>query len=294
MAIETPPINSVDVAQVERAVQEDPAGPAAPVALVVPEGPADPVAPVALVVPESPAVPAVPVALENPAVPVALENPAVPVVLVALENPAGPTKDPWHVLRAAPAVSLGRQRSPAAAISAVINPPEAVAATTPSVVGDHFVDTTNKKEYVAYKKYPNSLFAKKEKIVPIDINQATQEDLIKINGIGEAFATRILKQKESLGGFVSMEQMNEVWGLTPEVIENLNTHFKVSVLPSLKKIDINNVSLKELSQFPYFKYPLAKQILIFSSMNGDIKGVGDLVKIKDFPVGFATTSDESN
>ena len=143
---------------------------------------------------------------------------------------------------------------------------------------------TNKKEYVAYKKYPNSLFAKKEKIVPIDINQATQEDLIKINGIGEAFATRILKQKESLGGFVSMEQMNEVWGLTPEVIENLNTHFKVSVLPSLKKIDINNVSLKELSQFPYFKYPLAKQILIFRSMNGDIKGVGDLVKIKDFPV----------
>ena len=130
MAIEILPINSVDVAQVKRAVLENPA---APVALAVPEGPADPVAPVALVVPESPAVPAVPVALENRAVPVALENPAVPVVLVALENPAGPTKDPWHVLRAAPAVSLGRQRSPAAAISAVINPPEAVAATTPSV-----------------------------------------------------------------------------------------------------------------------------------------------------------------
>ena len=81
-----------------------------------------------------------------------------------------------------------------------------------------------------------------------------------------------------------MEQMNDVWGLSPEVVENLNTHFKVLVLPNLKKIDINNASLKELSQFPYFKYPLAKQIVTFRSMNGDIKNVEDLIKIKGFPV----------
>ena len=127
-------------------------------------------------------------------------------------------------------------------------------------------------------------FAKKEKIVLIDINKASQEDLIKIYGIGEAISLRILKQKESLGGFVSMEQMNDVWGLSPEVVENLNAHFKVLVLPNLKKIDINNASLKELSQFPYFKYPLAKQIVTFRSMNGDIKNVEDLIKIKGFPV----------
>ena len=78
--------------------------------------------------------------------------------------------------------------------------------------------------------------------------------------------------------------MNDVWGLSPEVVENLNTHFKVLVLPNLKKIDINNASLKELSQFPYFKYPLAKQIVTFRSMNGDIKNVEDLIKIKGFPV----------
>ena len=87
---------------------------------------------------------------------------------------------------------------------------------------------------------PFSFFiAKKEKIVILDINQASQEDLIKIYGIGEAISLRILKFKESLGGFVSMEQMNDVWGLSPEVIENLNTHFKISVSPTVKKIDIN-------------------------------------------------------
>ncbi|MNF40987.1 Helix-hairpin-helix motif protein [compost metagenome] len=148
-----------------------------------------------------------------------------------------------------------------------------------------FPDWVNdRKGTKEFKKYDHTAFAKKEKIVPIDINQATQEDLIKIYGIGEAISLRILKQKESLGGFVSMEQMNDVWGLSPEVIEKLNIHFKVSRLPDIKKIDVNNASLKELSQFSYFKYPLAKQIITFRSMNGDINNIEDLIKIKGFPV----------
>ncbi|MDI5893462.1 ComEA family DNA-binding protein [Flavobacterium algoritolerans] len=142
----------------------------------------------------------------------------------------------------------------------------------------------NKKEFKEFKKYPNQAFAKKEKIVLIDINQASKEDLIKIYGIGEAISLRILKQKESLGGFVSMEQMKDVWGLSPEVIENLNTHFKVSVLPNIKKIDINNASLKELSQFYYFRYALAKEIVSYRSMRGNINNIEDLTKIKGFPV----------
>lgn len=142
----------------------------------------------------------------------------------------------------------------------------------------------NKKEFKEYKKYSNMAFSKKEKVVIIDINQATQEDLIKIYGIGEAVSLRILKFKESLGGFVSMEQMKDVWGLSPEVIENLNAHFKVSALPNLRKVDINNASIKELSQFPYFNYQLAKQIVTFRSMNGDFKNVDDLTKIKGLSI----------
>ena len=142
----------------------------------------------------------------------------------------------------------------------------------------------NKKEFKEYPKYPNMAFAKKEKMVIIDINQATQEDLIKIYGIGEAISLRILKFKENLGGFVSMEQMNDIWGLSPEVIENLNTHFKISALPTVKKIDINNASIKELSLFPYFKYPISKNIVTYRSMNGDIKNSEDLTKIKGLSI----------
>jgi DNA uptake protein ComE-like DNA-binding protein len=127
-------------------------------------------------------------------------------------------------------------------------------------------------------------FVQKGKVVLIDINKATQEDLIKIFGIGEVTSLRILKLKESLGEFVSMEQMKDVWGLSPEVIDNLNVHFKVFAFPNIKKIDINNASIKEISQFPYFRYALAKQIVIFRSMNGNIKNIEDLTKIKGFPV----------
>lgn len=138
----------------------------------------------------------------------------------------------------------------------------------------------NKKEFKNYKNYSDKAFAKKEKIIIIDINLATKEELIKIYGIGEAISNRILKFKESLGGFASMEQMKDVWGLSPEVIENLNAHFKVLAQPNLKKIDINNASIKELSQFPYFNYQIAKQIVTYRSMNGDFKNYEDLTKIK--------------
>ena len=142
----------------------------------------------------------------------------------------------------------------------------------------------NKKEFKNYKEYPNKAFAKKEKVIIIDINKATKEDLIKIYGIGEAISIRILRQKESFGAFVSMEQLKEVWGLSPEVIENLNTHFKILALPDIKKIDINNASIKELAQFPYFNYQLAKQIVTYRSMNGDFKNVADLTKIKGLSI----------
>jgi DNA uptake protein ComE-like DNA-binding protein len=149
----------------------------------------------------------------------------------------------------------------------------------------------NKKESNKFKKYTNSAFAQKEKIVVVDMNRATKEDLIKIYGIGEAISLRILKQKEALGGFVSMEQMQDVWGLSSEVIENLNAHFKIITLPEFKKIDINNASLKELSQFYYFRYALAKEIVTYRSMKGDFNNIEDLTKIKGFPVDKAKIID---
>ena len=147
-----------------------------------------------------------------------------------------------------------------------------------------FPDWVENKQNGGFKKYSKFGYKEKTKAIKIDINLATKEDLIKVYGVGEVIANRIIAQRNSLKGFVVMEQLNEVWGLSPEVIENINSQFCVSKAPELELIDINNASLKELSQFIYFKYALAKQILIYRSMNGDFKNIEDLSKIKGFPV----------
>ncbi len=123
-------------------------------------------------------------------------------------------------------------------------------------------------------------FPKKEVAAKTDINAATKDDLIKVYGIGPALSERILKFRESLGGFVSIDQLSDVWGLSPEVIEQLEKRYLVTVMPSVKKVDINGASIKELSAFPYFRYPISKEIVAFRSMNGPFKDVADLAKIK--------------
>ncbi len=137
-----------------------------------------------------------------------------------------------------------------------------------------------KTAWVDYSKINQE---KKQKTIKIDINKATKEELMKIYGIGDAISDRILKQKTLLGSFVSMEQMEDIWGLSPEVIEKLQEGFAVLENPQPKKIHINNASVKELGQFPYFRYPISKNIVTFRSMNGDIKKE-DLTNIKGFPL----------
>lgn len=139
----------------------------------------------------------------------------------------------------------------------------------------------NKKN--GYQPFPKKDFSKPEKIAVLDINQATKEDLMKVYGIGDKISDRILEQKQKYGAFVSMEQMNDIWGLSPEVIEKLNASFIIKSSANSIKININNSSVKELSQFPFFRYQLAKEIVIYRTMNGNIT-IEDLSKIKGFPV----------
>jgi len=140
----------------------------------------------------------------------------------------------------------------------------------------------NKKAGYGNNKFQNDF--KKEKLPVIDINLATQEDLKRIYGIGDGLSERILKEKDKFGGFVSMDQMHDIWGLSPEVIEKLTISFSVKAVPDVNKIRINDASLKELMQFPYFRYSVAKAIITYRSMNGKIANAEDLTKISGFPV----------
>ena len=147
-----------------------------------------------------------------------------------------------------------------------------------------FPDWVNQRNQKKNSFFKTTLPFKKEPKPILDINLATAEDLKKVYGIGDGLSARILKEKEKFGGFVSMDQLEDVWGLSPEVIEKINESFAVKGIPDLEKLNINKANMKELMRFPYFRYPLAKAIVTFRSMNGEIKNTADLAKISGFPV----------
>jgi len=146
-----------------------------------------------------------------------------------------------------------------------------------------FPDWVKNKKSFTSEKFHKFLPKEKEKIVQKDINTASREDLIAVYGIGEKLADKILQEKEKFGCFVSMEQFQFIWGISPEALADLEKRFLVKTQSGIKKIAINELSQKELVKFPYFNYNLAKEIVIYRTMNNGIKNIDDLTKIKGMP-----------
>ena len=146
---------------------------------------------------------------------------------------------------------------------------------------------TNKTSKNYQSKYENTYpkFNKKEtKIVVKDLNTADQVALEKAYMIGEKLALKIISERDKFGSFASMEQLGFIWGISPEAIADLNKKFQIRSSENLKKININTSTIKELQQFPYFNYTIAKNIVTFRSMNGDFKSSEDLTNVKQFPL----------
>lgn len=146
-----------------------------------------------------------------------------------------------------------------------------------------FPDWVTNKSANYENKYHKFLPKEKAAIIQKDINTASREDLIAVYGIGEKLADKILFEKERFGEFVSIDQMEFIWGISPDAIADLQKRFFVKNTSSLRKIAINDLSIKELATFPYFNYGLAKEIVIYRTMNNGIKHIDDLTKIKGMP-----------
>ncbi|MDP5001159.1 MAG: helix-hairpin-helix domain-containing protein [Flavobacterium sp.] len=146
-----------------------------------------------------------------------------------------------------------------------------------------FPDWVKNKGTATSEKFHKFLPKEKVKIIQKDINAATREELIAVYGIGEKLADKIILEKEKFGGFVSMEQFQFIWGISPEAIADLEKRFFVKSPEGIKKIAINDLSMKELAKFPYFNYALAKEIVVYRTMNSGIKEIADLTKIKGMP-----------
>ncbi len=141
-----------------------------------------------------------------------------------------------------------------------------------------------------YFKFPefttirsNTRPAGKERMVVVDLNSATEEELRSISGIGEVLAGRIVNFRKSLGGFLVAEQLFDVYGLEPDVAKRAMKKFKVLEKPVVTKININTASIEELSSLVYINRNLAEGIVAYRNEVGKFDSIPQLTKIEDFP-----------
>lgn len=130
-------------------------------------------------------------------------------------------------------------------------------------------------------KYDNSpkTFVQKQ-----DLNTASAQQLQKVYGIGETLSQRIIKYRSKFkGGFIDDIQLQDIYGLDAETIENITKEFTVKTPRPINKISLNQATSDELVTIPYIDYDLAYQIVEQRQLRGGFKSLDELIKVKDFP-----------
>ena len=134
------------------------------------------------------------------------------------------------------------------------------------------------------KKIPNAFdrsVAFKEKL---DLNIATTNELEKVYGVGAVLSSRIIKLRDSfVGGFISDIQLQDVWGLTSETIENIRKHFSVKTPRAFQKISLNTATVDQLVTIQHIDYELAYEIIELRMLKEGYKIIDELTKVKGFP-----------
>lgn len=112
----------------------------------------------------------------------------------------------------------------------------------------------------------------------IELNSADSVELLKIRGVGPVFASRIIKYRRKLGGFTSVEQLQEVYGIDSSRFSQIASQVMTDSIDIIK-ININTATITELKKHPYLDYYLAKAIIDKRIQKGSYSSVNDLQDI---------------
>lgn len=123
----------------------------------------------------------------------------------------------------------------------------------------------------------SSTKSKSNRMRQIDLNSAVVQDLLPLPSIGERLASRIIKYRDLLGGFASVNQLKEVYGLQDSVIQKLIP--RVYLENELKPLKLNEANAELLSRHPYIGKFKARIILEYKKQHGNFNSLNDLLKI---------------
>ncbi len=132
------------------------------------------------------------------------------------------------------------------------------------------------------KTFRDSTKKGSEKPVIVELNSTDTLELLKVKGIGKVFARRIVAYRELLGGFVNVKQLQEVYGMKPDMFNEISKSFIVDSTLA-RTINLNLVTYEDIKKHPYISEYQAKAIIYYRSKVGEINSIDELVKNKIIP-----------
>ncbi len=132
--------------------------------------------------------------------------------------------------------------------------------------------------YAGGNAFPEKKFAPKG---PIDINRAALEDWLRLPGIGEKRAQQIVKFRESLGGFLSVAQLAEMYNLPDSVFQVIQPLLTLE-FKSIRQLNLNAATAEDLDRHPYISLKQATLIVNYRTQHGPFATVEDIGKIVAF------------
>jgi competence protein ComEA len=141
-------------------------------------------------------------------------------------------------------------------------------------IAESFNNYSNK--YSSYKK--EAYNSRRNTVIPIDINTAKIEEWKSLPGIGDVLSARIIKFRESIGGFSSIGQVAKTYGLRDSTFQLILPYLKLAA-PVVNKININTAHENELLECAGITKDIAQAIVIYRKQKGKFQSVEDLKKI---------------
>lgn len=119
---------------------------------------------------------------------------------------------------------------------------------------------------------------KNTKKVLIEINSADSAMLTEIRGIGPAFASRIIRYRNRLGGFYKIEQLKEVYGIDSVKYQQIEDQISLNS-DQIIQININSATFELLKKHPYLSYKQMNAVLQYRRQHGPFKTIDELKKV---------------
>ncbi|MFN2457700.1 MAG: helix-hairpin-helix domain-containing protein [Chitinophagaceae bacterium] len=124
----------------------------------------------------------------------------------------------------------------------------------------------------------NNYQKKERQIEIVNVNEADTTAFIALPGIGSKLAQRITNFRDKLGGFYSVEQIRETYGLPDSTFQKIKPLLQIDD-GAVKKININTATKDQLKVHPYIKWNLANAIVEYRNQHGKYSSLEDLKKI---------------